>query len=580
MEHNRCIFCMEQLNSEDGRCPVCKRIRWEYRWDRKSLQPFTVLQEKYLVGAVSEASASGTLYAAYDRILEQRLSVLEMPAENPEIFTQKAGLLFGKFDIPGLAAVKDFFFLNDKGYLVMESLRNGSLENAMTNKRPAQTTPQELLQLLRPVIEAAVFLHSLGIFHGQITAGCLLWTDSGTLKLSGFLAGEKADDEIAAPEQCRNPELAGPWTDVYQLCAVIYRLLTGRKAASAQERMKKDSLKPISDYMPLSAEMEQMVMQGLELDVQKRFFCPQGLLECLGMESEQTKKWMGAVRSEWGTLWVKIATEGESYADAKKENNISRKTRRKFFMILTAFVLCAVLAGFGIWVYCSTHTQEVIAYKLRRAEAYVHQHPDHQPIDIHSENYKELVRFVEENGKETEWEGWYDLDKRTAVRWNQASNAYPKFYLDKDTMKEAFRYHMDLDETSFRKETEYYSGRVKISDGALRSMKIMCQETERHIYEDNESFQMVYDVVDMRVFSAAYSAGRNRAAAFLTEVLPDICPETFLTEEEAFQLLNKVSEKDSVSVDLNAKCRLMITLYDSADGMRYSVHLSASPWMM
>ena len=73
MEHKRCIFCMEQLNIEDGICPACGKSRWEYRWEQKYLKPYTVLQEKYLIGAVSEVNASGTLYAACDLVLDQRL---------------------------------------------------------------------------------------------------------------------------------------------------------------------------------------------------------------------------------------------------------------------------------------------------------------------------------------------------------------------------------------------------------------------------------------------------------------------------------------------------------------------------
>ncbi len=137
---------MERLNNEDGICPACGKSRWEYRWEQKYLKPYTVLQEKYLIGAVSEVNASGAIYAACDLVLDQRLSVLELETEDPEDFLRKAERLFGNFDVLGLAAVKDYFVRETKGYLVMEDLTQGSLRTAMEKKQLPKRTPDEMVK--------------------------------------------------------------------------------------------------------------------------------------------------------------------------------------------------------------------------------------------------------------------------------------------------------------------------------------------------------------------------------------------------------------------------------------------------
>ena len=113
-----------------------------------------------------EVNASGAIYAACDLVLDQRLSVLELETEDPEDFLRKAERLFGNFDVLGLAAVKDYFVRETKGYLVMEDLTQGSLRTAMEKSSCLRRTPDEMVKLFSPALEACVYLHSIGMIHG------------------------------------------------------------------------------------------------------------------------------------------------------------------------------------------------------------------------------------------------------------------------------------------------------------------------------------------------------------------------------------------------------------------------------
>ena len=49
---------------------------------------------------------------------------------------------------------------------------------------------------------------------------------------------------FAAPEQYGDDQQLGPWTDIYGIGATMYACLSGAKLPAADERLKKDSLRP------------------------------------------------------------------------------------------------------------------------------------------------------------------------------------------------------------------------------------------------------------------------------------------------------------------------------------------------
>ena len=49
-------------------------------------------------------------------------------------------------------------------------------------------------------------------------------------------------------------------------------MVTGRKAPAAPDRMKKDTLKPPSEYVRVPAGMEEVFLRGLSLEIQRRYF--------------------------------------------------------------------------------------------------------------------------------------------------------------------------------------------------------------------------------------------------------------------------------------------------------------------
>ena len=86
MGQERCIFCMSETADDSAVCRVCKKGIWEYRWQEAWLEPYTVLKEKYLVGAVisENSTEKSPVYIGYDKILEQKIAIREYTAQEWE----------------------------------------------------------------------------------------------------------------------------------------------------------------------------------------------------------------------------------------------------------------------------------------------------------------------------------------------------------------------------------------------------------------------------------------------------------------------------------------------------------------
>ena len=75
-----------------------------------------------------------------------------------------------------------------------------------------------------------------------------------------------------APEEqyCRENN-QGPWTDVYAVCATIYKCITGKTPDISLHRLSVDNLKKPSEMgIPVSQEFEQVLTAGLEVHRQNR----------------------------------------------------------------------------------------------------------------------------------------------------------------------------------------------------------------------------------------------------------------------------------------------------------------------
>lgn len=334
----------------------------------------TLLHEKYQIKKVLGQGGFGITYLAYDQTLQQNVAIKEYfpvkivrrlgntlrkgqgeyelsatamvyPQNGQEEkylngmqnFLEEAQVLFGKFDVEGLAAVKDYFEENGTAYIVMEYLSGPTLQE-YEKEHKGKISEKQAEILLEPVINALAYIHSIGIVHCDISPDNLIFNKEGQLKLIDFGAAKNKKKEkeeqyckggYTAPEQYLEKEFVGPWSDVYSLCAVWYEMLTGIKVPPAVERLQKDRLKNMTMASEVSEQTNNILKKGLSLEIQKRYFSVLNL-SCdikSNMESKEeiTKQYMKDTRFVWGTLWLQITTDINERNISQEKKWLSRR---------------------------------------------------------------------------------------------------------------------------------------------------------------------------------------------------------------------------------------------------------------
>ncbi len=289
----------------------------------------TILEGKYLVGPVLGQGGFGITYVGYDLNMEAKIAIKEyFPVElvsrdtttmhgdrvlslsGEKSVTYKAGLKkyvaeaqnVSQFsEIPGVVSVKDFFYANETAYIVMEFIDGISLKDYLKEKG-GRLSEEETLKIMKPVLEALVQIHKSGIIHRDISPDNIMLTFKDgdahnqieSVKLIDFGAArmtEKNDQKsltiilkhgYAPEEQYRTHGEQGPWTDVYALCAVLYRMLTGETPIPAMDRMFKDELKTIEQCgAKVSVNTATAILKGLAVKKDERIQSVQELMEAL-----------------------------------------------------------------------------------------------------------------------------------------------------------------------------------------------------------------------------------------------------------------------------------------------------------
>ncbi len=199
----------------------------------------------------------------------------------------------------GIVKVLDFFEINNTAYIVMEYLEGITLKQYIRENQ--RITLEELVRLLVPLIESLDEIHSQGMIHRDISPDNIMVLPDGRIKLMDFGAardytkfGEKTLSIVlkpgyAPPEQYQTHGVQGPWTDIYALCATMYKCLTGENPPDAIERVMDDNLKEISEFgIPVSKQMEETIIKGMSISARNRYQNIEEFCEDLYALSEET----------------------------------------------------------------------------------------------------------------------------------------------------------------------------------------------------------------------------------------------------------------------------------------------------
>ena len=583
MKRNRCIFCMNEKEESEQICPVCKKGLWEYEWQDNYLEPYAVLQEKYMIGAVLEQDEHTIRYAGYDLVLEQKVLIYEYPEEFWKAEKEKkVKSLFGKILSSGIAVIKDYFLENGKGYMITTFPEGENLESYIKEKHKIEEEKAE--QMLRPVLRAVNGFHAAGQVHGNISLKHLVVIEDGTLRLLADCKNrisENDADEYKAPEQLDSDGVLGPWTDVYALCAVWYEMVTGHKIQAASDRIKKDNVRSPHWYTKIRDKTERTLMRGISLESQMRFFSIGNLLESIDLPREEEEKEMGVIRHVWGENWLNTAQQEKK---RRKKNRVKGYFLKRIAAAMICLICLSGLIAGGLYTYIQTHQPDYFAWKLQKAKEKTENSQGKVCFDKGDTEYKEILDYLLEYGEKQEDtisdtnEITYEIKEEN---WNECpveQGVRGAFYLDYKTAKNVIQYYMKIeDKMDLMKESGVLRGKIYKET----EEEIILHANKENTYKvrgENETVVLSYDPLSRRLGSVKFQASKERCSYFLEKILPFLVPETYLTEQECREITGTSLEKGEYFVlEPNAKCQIIFKYPSDAEKKtpQYSVEIKA-----
>ena len=283
----------------------------------------------------------------------------------------------------GIVKILDFFEANNTAYIVMEYLEGITLKQYLGKYGVIQF--RNLIEMMLPLREALIEIHSQGLIHRDISPDNIMVQHNGKLKLMDFGAardytesGNKSLTVIlkpgyAPPEQYQTHGVQGPWTDIYALCATIYKCLTGITPPDAIARVMDDKFKePDQLDGKLSPDIKKILWKGMNIFPEERYQdigeIGEDVCDALFIPEENKKVDLYNEKNIDEDLDSpdkdnESALKDDKIEGAVKKISIPKKKKRKSpVKKVLAIVVCLLLAG-GIKYYSTGNEQEISTAK-------------------------------------------------------------------------------------------------------------------------------------------------------------------------------------------------------------------------
>ncbi len=378
---NLCAGCMNTKNTdENGVCLICG-------YDEKVphlpsyLAPGTVLNDRYYVGKLRSYNGESAEYIGYDTITQTKVIVKEYMPDTmctrekgstiievaPDRIAQYKTLMSEFVELNKvlskmrtlnhIIAAVDMFGDNNTGYVIFNYFEGVTLNEYLKNNG-GELDWEDVKKMFPPIFTTLSLVHNAGLVHRGLCPDNILIGDNGEIKLTGFAISDErtANTELApeiyngyaAPEQYNSANWQGTWTDVYGICALLYRVLTGSVPTDAVSRLANDNLtEPAQLNNNIPKNVSKVIMSGLALNGEMRI---QTITELVTQLFEQPE-YNSAPRlssSSTQTIAIPKQTEQRKRPPAKKKKSVARHT---LFILIMAVILGVGLFGLMIMLF-------------------------------------------------------------------------------------------------------------------------------------------------------------------------------------------------------------------------------------
>ena len=308
----------------------------------------------YEIVAPIGAGGMGEVYRARDTRLERIVAIKILPAhlsDRPaakERFEREAKAI-SSLSHPNICHLYDVGTHDGTSYLVMEYLEGETLADRLGRG------PLPLEQVLKhgaDICEGLDKAHRTGVVHRDLKPGNIMLTKSGA-KLMDFGLAKPAGAAVAAgvsaletrskpltaegtivgtfqymsPEQIEGREVDGQ-SDLFSLGAVLYEMVTGRRAFEGKSQLSVASAILEKEPEPLSA-VKPMTPPALD----------HAIRTCLAKDPE--KRWQTARDLAHALKWI---AESGSHAGAGAAPGSRRRSRERLVRVALAMTTAAALA--------------------------------------------------------------------------------------------------------------------------------------------------------------------------------------------------------------------------------------------
>ena len=236
--------------------------------------------QEYTLDQVLGIGGFGITYAATDTHLQHKVAIKEFFPSTLAIRNQTSGtvgiksdaykdeFLWGKnryiqeaqtiakFNHPNIVHVLRYFESNGTSYMVM-ALEDGiSLEELLKKNSKLDWSENDILNLIIPILSGLTEVHNKHYLHRDIkpeniiirnrdNSPVLIDFGSARSLMNTHLMTAMVTPGYGPVEQYSTDEGEyGPWSDIYALAAIMYRIITGRPPPPSINRIKRDSMLP------------------------------------------------------------------------------------------------------------------------------------------------------------------------------------------------------------------------------------------------------------------------------------------------------------------------------------------------
>lgn len=370
---NLCMRCMNEL-LEDGTCSHCGLIEHPPVLPC-FLAPHTILDDRYLVGDVLTSNGESTTYIGYDNTLLKKVYIKEFMPQNicvrddetddiivssENIVTYKNYLAeyieLNKFlmrmkSLTHIMSINNIVYKNNTAYSISDYTDAVTLKEYISRNGNILSWT-EIKTFLPPILTTLSLVHNVGKFHLGISPDTIIFTSRGELKITGFciLDERMADSRLipelfsgySAPEQYLTNSRVGEYSDVYAICAVMYRALTGITPPESIVRTVSDNLKDISEINnTIPSEVLSVIKAGMNVNSNDRIQSVSELVNKIFEQPQYVSENEHEIHKLEKTDTKQVLTAKTSVKKKNKDKQNKKPFKYKF--VVEAFLVSLVI---------------------------------------------------------------------------------------------------------------------------------------------------------------------------------------------------------------------------------------------